>query len=174
MELTDSSQLIQRLNEELTMKRPYVVTVTVGKRSITLLEEKVMELERVIHVYVDDVQKYAISIPPFYAPALALDDTKVVVWGGSRIWILSMNGDRPVYFEHDDVVHKIFKTYETWCVVSELSVTLHELNTFSKMSSYFHDEVILKCHWNNEVLNFTDLQDRSVNLLVERNSLSAI
>lgn len=171
MEPTDSSLLHQQNREASNFRLPYSVRVTVGKLTVTLIEQTVTVTERLILVEIDGRARGTVQFSPYYTPSLGVGDRYVFVWGGYKIHVFSkLNLDVHV-IEHDDEVHWVFEADEILCVVSELSLSLIQPLQSMLITSFSHDEIILDCKWDGEIITLRDLQDRVFSFQVTNQSI---
>lgn len=94
-------------------------------------------------------------------PAIAICDSALAIWGGTRIYVGSLLTGSLERFELDDEIHAAFRVAEHWCLVCETSVFIWE-PVDGIVAQYQHSEVLMSMSWSDDSLRIQDFQGRTL------------
>jgi hypothetical protein len=142
-----------------TANNPYIATFIVNRCNIVIMEKSSSSEERKFEVQVDGILLGEINLLIFYVPGIAISDSHVALWGGTRIYIGSLAGHELNQYLLDDEIHSVYPMGNQWCLVCETSVVIWEPSTGVQMR-YEHNEVLMSNWWSDDLLVVEDFQGR--------------
>ena len=112
-------------------------------------------------VSLNGVMKGTLDFLSSYTPGLAIGENQVIVWGGTRLYVVPFGPGDPSSEEYDDEVGMVYVRPGTWIVVGETSVALFDPSLRCATSRWGHNEVLIESWWTNDHLMLKDLTGRT-------------
>jgi hypothetical protein len=140
--------------------------IFIGKTDLRIKSKKLendqeLPRERKYQVTLGRRQPIEVALLEFYSPAICLASPYVLIWGGVRMYCLSMDSGQIIrMIEREDESLAAYPLGENWCIVGETSLEVFDSTLEIIKQSISFEEVILNIWWDSDRLFLRDLQQR--------------
>ncbi|HEX8561284.1 MAG TPA: hypothetical protein VF668_24545 [Pyrinomonadaceae bacterium] len=141
----------------------YSATFISGRRTVGLVEQDASSDVRQVALTVDGNRLADLPLSRHYAPAVAVSDDHLAVWGGTRLHTVSLKDNGLRTSELEDEVLAAYFVEDKWCLVCETSVVTLD-GSHNVVFKFEHDEVLSSCWWVGDELIVVDFQGRKLTL----------
>jgi hypothetical protein len=141
---------------------PYIAKFVINHLSIVVIEKTSSLEEQSFEVQIDGILIGEISLPKYYLPGIALNNSYVALWGGQCVYIGSLTGQNFQNFQQEDVIHTVYPIGpDQWCMVCETSVLIWDCFV-GIQAKYEHNEVIMNSWWKDDLLIIEDFEGKKL------------
>ena len=132
------------------MTTNYACTYVSERLSISIAEVAVTSDERVISVAIRPGVAWEIKLPIWYFPSVGvLGASTVAIWSVARLYFL-IEGRSAIRLDLQNEIHAVYRvTAGVFCIVSELSVALYDLERAQVIESFQSDDVLGASWWHD-------------------------
>jgi len=143
-----------------TIDNLHIVTFIAGRLIVVAMEKPVSNTEeRHFDLQVNGAFIGEVSLTAPYLPGISVNNDHLVLWGGTRIYLLSLTEKELQQFGQEDEVHAVYSIGNCWCLVCETSVILWN-PTDGIQAQYEHNEVLMNNWWSGDLLIVEDFIGR--------------
>ena len=149
---------------------PYMAFITVEQHTIALTEQSVyngkpgfkreVDEERRFEIEIDEILIGEICLFAWHQPRISISSSHLVVWGGTRVYIVPLTGGTLHLFQQKEEVHAAYPVGNLWCFVCELSVRLFDPAKGVEVARFAHHEVLMRSWWSGDSLVVEDFEGR--------------
>ena len=133
-----------------------------GNHELSIVDEGVRDDIHSWSLIADGTPFDRVRILRYYMLQAVTDDRFVAIWGGTRLYVIDLEGPCSRPFEHMDDIIAIHVKSRLWYICGETSVSLFDPQTGLDISRIEHDEIILRSFFRNDEFWIEDLSGRTL------------
>ena len=115
--------------------------------TVSLTEVAATSEQRTLQAVVRPGGQWRVDLPIWYPPGVAIVDSSVALWAGTRFHLL-VPGKAALTVNLEDEVHAVFGVGANLCIVCELSVLLYEPGAKRVLDRFDSDDVLGDSWWD--------------------------
>lgn len=155
---------VRRNGATYQMTQEYRAEFRFGSVTVVLAEQAVIDDERDVMMYVNEVQKGRLTFLRYYRVQYFVDNQFLAVWAGVRMYLTDSENWTVRKIERADEVHNVFSLAPPlrglWCIQGETSLSLFDPVLGMDRKSLLHDEIILESSLSGNIVHFSDFVGR--------------
>jgi hypothetical protein len=136
------------------MTANYACRFVSERLSVSIVELAVTSDERIVSVAIRPGVAWQVKLPIWYFPSVGvLGAATIAVWSVARLYFL-IEGKSAIRLDLQDEINAVYPvTAGTFCIVSELSVTLYDLERARVIDKFLSDDVLGASWWHDGLLS---------------------